>query len=269
MNLKNLLSGILFLCSFALVYYLYADIQKVIETRSLIESSEGRVIERLKLIREAESLYQEQFGKYTSSWDTLVNFISNAKVPIIQRREIIKQKSYGGEEVTVVTDTLGFDTAFDRIFKKHYSMSASESGTFEGFKVKVGDRVIKNQKPYVINIDGKKTLPPLLEKGTVDSLADVKIGQTVTKGQLMISYSDYIFDPKLDLSKLGEIPDSGGAKFDIFVGKIDKNGVMIDVIEVVDSHPINPQRNENNELKTRKPLRFGSRLDVSTTGNWE
>jgi len=57
--------------------------------------------------------------------------------------------------------------------------------------------------------------------------------------------------------------------FDIFVKKIDRNGLMVDVIEVKDPKPINPARKDGNELKTRKPLHFGSRTDVATAGNWE
>ena len=44
---------------------------------------------------------------------------------------------------------------------------------------------------------------------------------------------------------------------------------MVDVVEVRDVAPVNPNRNEENEAKNRKPLRFGSRTDVTTAGNWE
>ncbi|MEQ1587357.1 MAG: hypothetical protein ABL895_15820, partial [Cyclobacteriaceae bacterium] len=60
-----------------------------------------------------------------------------------------------------------------------------------------------------------------------------------------------------------------GLKFDIFVGVVEKSGVKVQVIEVRDPKPVNPVRNESNEAKNRKPLHFGSRLDVSTSGNWE
>jgi hypothetical protein len=43
----------------------------------------------------------------------------------------------------------------------------------------------------------------------------------------------------------------------------------VDVIEVKDPKPVNPNRKESNEAKNRKPLHFGSRFDISTSGNWE
>ena len=44
---------------------------------------------------------------------------------------------------------------------------------------------------------------------------------------------------------------------------------MIDVIEVRDTDPVDPTRKEDNDGRNRKPLRFGSRTDVTTSGNWE
>ncbi len=269
MNLTKILTVVLLGASLVLGYYLYSGVQDVIDTRAIIESTESNIIERLKLIREAENVYQEQRGKYTSSWDTLANFIETGRVPIIQRREEIKQKAYGGEEVILHTDTLGFIPAKERIFKKNYTLNAADNGIFVGFKVSVGDEVIKNQKAFTIRVGDRKNEPPFQEKGVITNLADIKEGQPVTKGTILISYSDYVFNKNTDLSRLGEVPGNPGLMFDIFVQKIDRNGVMVDVIEVKDPKPINPARKESNEQKTRKPLRFGSRTDVATAGNWE
>lgn len=269
MNLTKILTIVLLSISLVLGYYLYSGVQKVIDDRAIIESTESSIIERLKLIREAEVLYQEQTGKYTASWDTLANFIDHGRVPILQRREEIKQKPYGGEEVIIHVDTLGFISARERIFKKNYSMNAPDNGIFEGYNVKVGDEVIKNQKAYSMRVGDRKNAPPFPEKGVIQTLADVKPGQNVTKGMTLINYSDYIFNKNTDVTKIGEVPNNPGVMFDIFVKKIDRNGLMVDVIEVKDPKPINPARKESNDQKTRKPLRFGSRTDVSTAGNWE
>jgi UDP-N-acetylmuramyl tripeptide synthase len=139
MNLTKILTVILFGVSLVLGWYLYSGVENVIEERAIIESTETAIIERLRLIREAEVLFQEQNGRYTSSWDTLANFIETGRVPILQRREIIKQKAYGGEEVTIITDTLGFVSAKENIFKKNYSMNATDNGVFEVLNVSVID----------------------------------------------------------------------------------------------------------------------------------
>ncbi len=269
MNLTKILTIVLLAVSLYLGYYLYSGVQQVIDDRAKIEISEAIVIERLKLIRESESVYQEQFGKYTSNWDSLVRFIETGKLPILQRREEIKQKAYGGEEVIVHVDTLGFISAKDRIFTKTYSMNSTDNGIFMGYKVKVGDEVIKNMKAYSIKVGKDTKEPPFQEKGKIINVTDVKVGDAISKGKVLIAYTDYIFNPNIDLTKLGEVPDNPGIMFNIITKRIDRNGFMVDVIEVVDPKPINPGRKESNEQKSRKPLRFGSLTDVSTSGNWE
>jgi hypothetical protein len=269
--MTRILTVVLFVVSLVLGYFLYSGIQTVVDDRAMIETTEAAVIEKLRLIREAETVYQDQVGRYTSNWDSLARFIETGKVPILQRREEIKQKAYGGEEVIVHIDTLGFISAKERIFKKSYTMNAVESGTFVAYKVKQGDRVVKNQKSYTLKpSDGSEPKePPFIENGIIDSLAKVQKGESVIKGKGLIYYSNFIYNPNIDLTKLGEVPGNPGLMFNIVTKRIDRNGLMVDVIEVKDPKPINPARRESNDLKTRKPLRFGSQTDVSTAGNWE
>lgn len=267
MNLTKILTYVLLAVSLYLAYFLYNSVEKTIDDKESIARKEAAVIERLKLIREAEIVFHEVNRRYTTNWDSLGAFIENGKVPIIQRREEIKQKAYGGEEVIVHIDTLGFVSAKDRIFKKNYSVNASDNGVFMGYKVKVGDNVIKNQKAYAIKVGDKVNELPFLEQGVISSLADVKEGDEVAKGKLLINFWNYQFNPQVDLTKLGIKED--GTPYKIFVGLVDKAGIKVQVIEVVDPTPDNPIRKEANEAKNRKPLRFGSQTDVSTSGNWE
>lgn len=269
MNLTKILTVVLFAASLFLAYKLYRSVQGTIEERELISSTETAIIEKLKLIREAEIVFHSVNGRYTANWDSLINFIENGQVPIIQKREVITQKSYGVEDVQVFVDTLGFVAAKERIYKKNYTVNASDNGIFMGFKVKLGDRVIKNQKAYSIKVGEKVNEPPFQDQGTITKLEEVSVGDELKKGQPLMNLSEYIFDPNTDLTTLGDIPGQAGMKFEIFAGHVDKSGLKVDVIEVKDPKPINPNRKESNEAKNRKPLHFGSRFDVSTSGNWE
>ncbi len=268
MNLTKILTYVLFGISIFLGYYLYSGVQKTVNDRKLVESKENAVIEKLKMIREAEIVFQEVNGRYTSDWDSLLNFIKNGQVAIIERREELIQKEYGGEEVIVHIDTLGFTPARERIFKETFNVNAADDGIFMGFKIKEGERAVKNQRGYSLKIGEKISEPPFTEDGFVSSMANVKVGDPVKKGQILMSIWDYKFKPDVDLDRIAFKPGSD-VKFDIFVGKVDRGGLMVDVIEVKDPKPDNPFRSEANEAKNRKPLRFGSRTDVSTSGNWE
>lgn len=271
MKLTKILTIVLFAASLFLAFRLYRGVQGTIEERESISTKEDALIERLKLIREAEIVFLEVNGRYTSNWDSLADFIQNGKVAIVSRREEITQKAYGQEEVKVFIDTLGFVDAKEKIFKKKFTLNASDNGIFKGYKVSVGDKVVKNQRAYSLQVlaGDKIQEPPFSEEGTITELAPVKVGDEVRKGQQLISYWDYQFNPNVDISKIGEIPYLPGQKLEIFAGKVDKNGLKVQVIEVKDPKPADPSRKESNEAKNRKPLRFGSRTDVSTSGNWE
>jgi len=268
MNLTKILTIVLFGISIFLGYYLYSGVQKTVNDRKMIETKENAVIEKLKMIREAEIVFQEVNGRYTSNWDSLLNFIKNGQVAIIERREELIQKEYGGEEVIVHIDTLGFTPARERIFKETFNVNAADDGIFMGFKIKEGERAVKNQRGYSLKIGEKISEPPFTEDGFISSMSKVNVGDQVTKGQILMTIWDYKFNPEADLERISFKPGSE-TKFEIFVGKVDRGGIMVDVIEVKDPSPDNPFRSEANDAKNRKPLRFGSRTDVSTSGNWE
>ncbi len=83
-----------------------------------------------------------------------------------------------------------------------------------------------------------------------------------------VPVKDSLFSADFQVDRLPYVPDSD-KQFKIWADKINKSGVMVDVIEVIDPDPVDPTRLEDNEIKNRKPLRFGSRTDVTTAGNWE
>lgn len=100
--------------------------------------------------------------------------------------------------------------------------------------------------------------------------ADSIIVHIDTLGSVLVydSMFNEIKYPGLNFNTLQKVPGSTGI-FELFVDEIPKGGVKVDVIEVRDTAPVNPKRKESNEARNHKPLRFGSRTDVTTAGNWE
>jgi biotin carboxyl carrier protein len=270
MNLTKIIAAVLFVISLGLFYYLYSSIDDTIKLQESIESTEAQIKDKLAVIREAEKLFLEQHGRYTSNWDSLINFIENGKVPITVRTETIIPLSYGVDSVKVDIDTIDIVPAKDKIFKKSYSVNATENGTFLGYMIKEGDYVVKGTKSYKFKRENSERIDEFtfLEKGTISSITKLNTGDQVKKGQNLINFWNYQHNPEVDINTLSQLPGSD-KKFDIFTAVIDRNGVKVSVIEVKDPAPINPDRKESNEAKNRKPLRFGSRTDVNTAGNWE
>jgi hypothetical protein len=270
MNLTKILSVVLFLFAIGLAFFLYKDINGTIEFKAHVASTEAKITEKLAVIREAEKAYLERYGRYTANWDSLINFIENGRVPITVRREIITALSYGEEKVEIKIDTVGYMSARDRIFKKNFPLNASAAGTFQGFLFKEGDYVVKGSKGYRLKPEGttRTETYPIVESGNVVSLAKLKPGDKVNRGMNLANLWEYHLNPNVDVKNLSKVPGSSET-FEIFVGSVKRGNLNVSVIEVKDPKPINPERKASNEAKNRQPLGFGSRVDVSTGGNWE
>ena len=85
----------------------------------------------------------------------------------------------------------------------------------------------------------------------------------------MMSLEETKYNETIDISRLAYVPGYDDVKFDIFAAEIERSNLLVDVIEVKNPKPFDPNRSENNDSKNRKPLRFGSKTDVTLSGNWE
>lgn len=89
-----------------------------------------------------------------------------------------------------------------------------------------------------------------------------------------VSVLSYLFPPTNYPNFLPEnlpfIPGTNNSlQFDIYEGQVVKGGVTTQVVEVVDRHPVDKSRNDENNNPRRWFLRFGSKIDVTLAGNWE
>ncbi|GAA4834153.1 hypothetical protein GCM10023331_19250 [Algivirga pacifica] len=75
--------------------------------------------------------------------------------------------------------------------------------------------------------------------------------------------------PNFNPERLPYLPGRDTATFEIWADTLRKGQVLVNAIEVVDSDPRDPTRNDNDERRVRWRLRFGSKYDATTSGNWE
>ncbi|TCN70582.1 hypothetical protein [Acetobacteroides hydrogenigenes] len=83
--MKKVLQIALLIAIVGLGYLLYKSIAKPIQYEDEQAKRNGKVIERLKDIRAAQVAYKSEFGKYTGSFDTLVNFVKTGHFNVEQR----------------------------------------------------------------------------------------------------------------------------------------------------------------------------------------
>lgn len=93
--------------------------------------------------------------------------------------------------------------------------------------------------------------------------------QIDTLGTVPVFDSVFAKYPQFNADRLPYVPGYQNVKFNIKVDKIDKSGIMVNVIEVWNPKPVSPERDEDSEYTSKKPLRFGSQFSVTTSGNWE
>lgn len=106
---------------------------------------------------------------------------------------------------------------------------------------------------------------------TLDYGADSVYIEIDTLGTVAVRDSLFSADkyPNFDLATLDIVPGTTDKKFAMWADKIEKSNVRVDVVEVWNTAPVDPKRKEDNEARTKKPLRFGSRTSITTAGNWE
>jgi len=270
-NVTKFVSIGLFVVAVGLAFYLVNTIKYDIDQVERIKTGEVQVIERLKLIREAELVYLEVKGQFTSDWDKLISFIDTGTYYIIETREEVITLDYGADSSVFHKDTLGAIPAREKIFQQTNYINSSNNGVFIRYDIGVGDMVDIGSKVYTLQLPALNKVNTFTSavKGTVTNIAPFQANQELSKGEVLITLLESKFDPDTDINDLPTIPGGGGEKFMIWADRINKSGVMVDVIEVVDTAPINPGRRESNEIHNQKPLRFGSRTDVTFSGNWE
>lgn len=118
MNMTKILSIVFFVVAIGLAYYLTDSIKYSIDEQSRIENIENSVINKLKMIRDAQVAYRAANGQYTSTPQTLIDFVKNGNIYITQKTETLIPLDYGADSLVVNIDTLGTVSVMDSLFKE-------------------------------------------------------------------------------------------------------------------------------------------------------
>ena len=75
--MRTIIQILLGIAALVLVYFIYKGIQNPIEFEKAKNERYEATIERLKDIRKAQIAYREVYGRFTGSWDTLIDFVKH------------------------------------------------------------------------------------------------------------------------------------------------------------------------------------------------
>ena len=91
--MKTVINIVLGLCALVLVYVCYASIMGPIDFENQKKARDKEVIARLIDIRKAQQEYRMLHQqKYTASFDTLIDFVKNAKIPFVAKEGVLSDK---------------------------------------------------------------------------------------------------------------------------------------------------------------------------------
>jgi hypothetical protein len=121
--MKTIIQIVLWIACIGLGYLIYNSVTGPIEFKKVKVERFGKVVTKLKDIRNTQEAYKTVNGKYAKDFNSLIKFIDTGSYVITQQRDssfMEFDKSYQIDmlrEVKII-DTLGFVSVRDSLFKK-------------------------------------------------------------------------------------------------------------------------------------------------------
>ena len=141
-KLHWIISIILIALAALLVYKINFEIQKPINFNKEKKIKYAKVIENMKILRDAEVAHKKVTGNYTANGENLIKFLDTAKFALTQTRNVPKTINLGGgitkEIEERVVDTIGYEDVRAGFVGRDYKNMLNIPGTTEKFKIEVG-----------------------------------------------------------------------------------------------------------------------------------
>ncbi len=202
LKMRWLISILLLAATALLVYKIWGGIMEPIHFAKEKQVRYAKVIKNLKLIRDAEVKYKEVYRTYTDSKDSLVNFIENGQLALIETSNVEEKVDRGGGIFITISkkqiDTIGYEPVSKYFEGKDYKGMFDVPGTDKQFQLATGE-VEKVAGLLVPVFEVKAEKAPIL-KGLSNSLI---------KQELEALETDQIKGPYVSVGSLAEVTTGG------------------------------------------------------------
>ncbi len=171
---SNILKIVLAIVVILLGYLLYVSIMKPIRFQEKLDSRNAKIVEKLKDIRTAQTFFKQFNNRYTSSFDTLFDFLHKGKIPVVKMIPDPTDTTFSRS----ISDTVGFIPIADSLYSKRLNFKLEDMAVI----------------PFS---DGRKFE---MKTDKID-----KGGTIVSVIEILIPYDYYLFDlDKQDVVNLAE-----------------------------------------------------------------
>ncbi len=198
LKLKPLVSILLLVLAVFLTWKIYDGIMKPINFDKNKKVVYEKVIDQLKMIRDAEIAHKQVTGKYSKNISELIQFINTAQLALTNTTTIVEQVNKGTKSQKLmvaverrVTDTIGYEPVLSRFQGRDYKNMALVPGTDKEFSIEIatiekftGIQVevffVKANKIDVLKSLDASLIKQELEKNTSDEIK----GEFISVGSL-------------------------------------------------------------------------------------
>lgn len=144
-------------------YFLYSSIMKPVRFQDEVNRRNEQIVNRIKDIRTAETLYKQFNNRYTSSFDTLIEFLKTGEIPVVKMVADPNDTTF----TRTINDTVGYINIADSLFSKRPNF-------------KIEDLAV------IPHSDGRRFE---IETGKID-----KGGVMVSVIEILVPYEYYLYD---------------------------------------------------------------------------
>lgn len=197
--MKTVIQIVLVALVITLSYFLYTSVEKPLDFEEAKKERYNATIERLKDIRKAEIEYKNVHGKFTGSWDTLINFVKTGEIPYVRKIGMLTDSMIEAgwtekqalKEGKIIRDTV-YVNVLDTIFGKDYKideikfvpvkdtvatfqLGATVITTGSGIKVPVFEAKVHNNT-VLVNLDKQLVINLNESRRTNGKYPGLKVG---------------------------------------------------------------------------------------------
>jgi len=127
--MKTVIQIVLVAIAVVFAYLIFKSIEDPIEFEKAKDARYNATIQKLKDIRKAEAAYKDVYGRYTGSWDTLINFIKHDSLRLVRRIGMLTDSMIEAglnekmaiKQGRIIRDTIRV-SALDSLFGKSYQV---------------------------------------------------------------------------------------------------------------------------------------------------
>jgi hypothetical protein len=160
---NNIIKIALIVVVLVLVYLVYESIMKPVRFNNEVNSRSKEVVQNLMDIRMAQLTYKAINGKFTASFDTLIDFLKKGEIPVVKIIPDPTDTTF----TRTIRDTLGYVPVIDSLFKNRpgYKVDEIRYIPFTDKKVFVMDAGVIDKGGVKVNVFESSALYELFLKG--------------------------------------------------------------------------------------------------------